>query len=160
MKRASSYWWIFALFAVVVVLGIMAQRNSQPESKLPRARFEDKTPLGGKGLHLLLDSQGFKTKLQSDSMKAIPNDAKVWLLLDPQAKLSNNDTKVLLQWVNNGGLLIWSNLQSGGQSSDWWKLGAAKSKGESLRQQLKVSETYIDSHFIDPDKSLLPVLEP
>jgi hypothetical protein len=160
MKRALPYWWIFGLFAVVVVLGIMAQRNNKPDSKFPRARFADKTPLGGKGLHLLLDSEGYKTKLQSAPIKAIPNDAKVWLLLDPQTTLSGKDAKVLLQWVNDGGLLIWSNLQTNYQNDDWWNVDMKKRNPENLRQKLKVSQTNIDGHFIDPDKSLLPILEP
>jgi len=160
MKRALPYWWIFGLFAVVVILGIMAQRNNKPNSNFPRARFADKTPLGGKGLHLLLDGQGYKTKLQSDSIKAIPKDAKVWLLLDPQTRLSKGDVKVLLQWVKSGGVLIWSNLQTSSQNYDWWKMNTPEGDSESLRQKLKVSQTDIDGSFINIDKSLLPILEP
>ena len=160
MKRALPHWWIFGLFAVVVILGIMAQRNNKPDSKFPRARFEDKTPLGGKGLHLLLDSEGYKTKLQSAPIKAIPSDAKVWLLLDPQTTLSGKDAKVLLQWVNDGGLLVWSNLQTISLNDIWWKMGVQKDNPENLRQKLKVSQTDIDGNFINPDKSLLPILEP
>lgn len=159
MKRALPYWWIFGLFAIVVVLGIMAQRNNKPNSKFPRARFEDKTPLGGKGLHLLLDSQGYKTKLQSAPIKAIPSDAKVWLLLDPQATLSGKDAKVLLQWVNDGGLLVWSNLQTSYQDYDWWNMDTPKGDTDYLRTTLKLSSTKISPDFIDPDKSLLPVSE-
>jgi hypothetical protein len=159
MKRALPYWWILGLFAAVVILGIMAQRNNKPDSNLPRARFEDKTPLGGKGLHLLLDSQGYKTKLQSAPIKAIPSDAKVWLLLDPQTTLSGEDAKVLLQWVNDGGLLIWSNLQTISLNDIWQKMGVQEDNPENLREKLKISPTKIDSNFINPDKSLLPILQ-
>ena len=160
MKRALPYWWIFGLFAVVVVLGMMTQRANKPNSNFPRARFADKTPLGGKGLHLLLDSQGYKTKLQSNPIKAMPKDAKVWLLLDPQTRLSKSDAKVLLQWVKDGGLLIWSNLEASSRDYDWWTSDPRAGDTDDLRHKLHLSPTSISTDFIHLDKSLLPILEP
>lgn len=160
MKRVLPYWWIFGLFAVVVVLGIMAQRNNKPDSNFPRARFEDKKPLGGKGLHLLLDGEGYKTKLQSDPITVIPKDARVWLLLDPQTLLSEKDAKVLLQWINDGGVLVWSNLQTSGQAYNWWAADEPQDGTEYMRKKLRLSSTTINEVLVGPDRSILPILEP
>jgi hypothetical protein len=160
MKRVLPYWWIFGLFAVVVVLGIMAQRNNKPDSNFPRARFEDKKPLGGKGLHLLLDGEGYKTKLQSDPLRVIPKDARVWLLLDPQTLLSEKDAKVLLQWINDGGVLVWSNLQTSGQTYNWWAADEPRDGTDYMRKKLRLSSTTINEVLVGPDRSILPILEP
>lgn len=160
MKRTLPYWWIFGLFAVVVVLGIMAQRNNKPDSNFPRARFEDKKPLGGKGLHLLLDGEGYKTKLQSDPITLIPKDARVWLLLDPQTLLSEKDAKVLLQWINDGGVLVWSNLQTSRQAYNWWAADEPQDGTDYMRKKLRLSSTTINEALVGPDRSILPILEP
>ncbi|MEO6907595.1 MAG: DUF4350 domain-containing protein [Abditibacteriaceae bacterium] len=160
MKRTSSYWWIFGLFAAVVMLGILSQRHQSSDDTYPRAQFADGTPLGGKGLHLLLDSQGYSTKLQDAPIKIIPKEAKVWLLLDPQTRLSKDDAKVLLEWVKNGGTFIWCNLDQSGAASNWWVMDAPQSGTDYMRKKLHLSDTSINDNFIDPDKSLMPILEP
>jgi hypothetical protein len=138
----------------------MAQRNNKPDSNFPRARFEDKKPLGGKGLHLLLDGEGYKTKLQSDPLRVIPKDARVWLLLDPQTLLSEKDAKVLLQWINDGGVLVWSNLQTSGQAYNWWAADEPQDGTEYMRKKLRLSSTTINEALVGPDRSILPILEP
>lgn len=160
MKSKFSYWWVGGLVVLLLGLRIYVLSKAQSPSDYPRALFFDKTPLGGKGLHLLLNNQGYATKLQTAPLKTIPQDARVWLLLDPQAKLSKSDAKTLLQWVDNGGVLVWADLNSSSSEDDWWGGNQQENGQDYLRQKLHLSFTDVDSHFIDPDKSLLPILEP
>lgn len=159
MKRNFSYWWIAALVILLLGLRIYALSKQQEQSDYPRALFSDKTPLGGKGLHLLLDNQGYAAKLQTAPLKAIPKDARVWLLLDPQAQLSKGDAKELLQWVDGGGVLIWANLETGSSEMNWWGVTQQENGQDYLRRKLHLSSTEVDPYFINSDQSLLPLLQ-
>lgn len=159
MKRTFGYWWLAALALVAVALGLISQRQ-QPETPFPRARFADYKPLGGKGLRLLLQKQGYTVKRQAEPLKAIPKDAKVWLMLDPQTRISQTDAKVLLQWVKDGGVLVWSNLRPSFHEANWWEQQKPKDGMNYFREKLHLSKTQIKPHFLDTEKSLLPMLEP
>jgi len=155
MKRAFSYWWLGAIVVLLFGMGVLAQLNRKDDSTFPRAQYADKTPLGGKGLRLLLEKRGFVVRQQTQSLKAIPEDAKVWLLLDPDTTLSKQDGKVLLEWVKKGGVLIWSNYQT--NYFGWWD--EKNQDGQSyMRHALHITSTDIDQKFIDLDKSLYPII--
>lgn len=108
-SRVSSTHVIAALlFIVACLLGAWGQMKQVPKVKVPRARFDDKTPLGGKGLRLMLERLGYTVKRTDGVLASMPADARVWLLLDPQAGFSKREADDLLKWVKDGGTLIWA----------------------------------------------------
>lgn len=93
------------LIFVACLMGLVSNSGRNPET-LPRAQWGDGTPLGGKGLRLVLEQLGYTTALQNEPVQAMPQDAKVWLILDPETRFSKRESSLLLQWVRQGGLLI------------------------------------------------------
>jgi hypothetical protein len=79
-----------------------------PKVEVPRARFHDASPLGGKGLRLLLERLGYSVKRCDEVLSAMPADARVWILVDPQAGFSKGEASQLLSWVASGHTLIWA----------------------------------------------------
>ena len=94
----------FCIFAVCM-LSLLTQTGRQAET-LPRAQFDDATPLGGKGLRLVLGKLGYSVQKQSAPLQTMPKDAKIWLILDPQTRFSTAEAKKLLGWVRGGGILL------------------------------------------------------
>ncbi|HEX9995519.1 MAG TPA: DUF4350 domain-containing protein [Abditibacterium sp.] len=92
---------IFAVFA----LSLLTQWGRQAET-LPRAQFDDATPLGGRGLSLVLEKLGYSTQKQSAPLQTMPQGAKIWLILDPETRFSNKEAQILLSWVRRGGTLL------------------------------------------------------
>ena len=107
-RPSSSLIIAIALFVAACVLGVLAQSRQQAPITIPRARYSDSTPLGGKGLRLLLERLDFRTRVESGVLPAPPKQAKVWLLLDPQTSFSKRESTELLEWVKRGGTLIWA----------------------------------------------------
>jgi hypothetical protein len=108
-RRPSSTLIIaVTLFVAACVLGVLVQRRDQSPIKIPRARYADSTPLGGKGLRLLLERLHYHTRVEAGVLPAMPREAKVWLLLDPQTGFSARESTQLLEWIKNGGTLIWA----------------------------------------------------
>jgi hypothetical protein len=108
-RRPSSTLVIaVALFLAACVLGVLAQSRQQTPIKVPRARYSDSTPLGGKGLRLLLERLNYRTRVEAGVLPSMPQQAKVWLLLDPQTGFSTREGAQLLAWIKNGGTLIWA----------------------------------------------------
>ncbi|HEX8235855.1 MAG TPA: DUF4350 domain-containing protein [Abditibacteriaceae bacterium] len=95
------------LFVVACVLGAVSQR-SRDVTFVPRARFDDATPLGGKGLRLLLSRLGYNVARIDKPLRQMPATARVWFLLDPQTEFSRREARLLLDWVRAGGTLIWA----------------------------------------------------
>ncbi len=100
---------IFAalLFLTACMLGIAQQRQQADVWPVPRAQWHDDTPLGGKGLRLLLQALNYPVKRADAPLRAMPRDAAVWLLLDPKARFSRREAGALLAWVRRGGTLVW-----------------------------------------------------
>ena len=94
------------LFVVACVFGVAMQRASQIEPLAPRARFHDASPLGGKGLRLLLARLGYSVQRVDAPLQSVPKDARVWMILDPQTRFTRRESKQLLAWVRTGGTLI------------------------------------------------------
>lgn len=93
------------LIFVAILVGLVAN-GGKKEAGLARALYNDATPLGGKGLRLTLERLGYTTARQTAAMQTMPRDAKIWLILDPQTRFSAREGKALLQWVRDGGLLV------------------------------------------------------
>jgi hypothetical protein len=108
-NRPSSTHVIAALlFLAACVFGAWSQARHAPQIALPRARFNDATPLGGKGLRLVLERLGYTVKRADGVLQSMPADARVWILLDPQTGFSTREADDLLKWINSGGTLVWA----------------------------------------------------
>ena len=108
-KRPSGTHIIAAtLFVLACALAVFTQQGPQELTSIPRAQYADATPLGGKGLRLLLERLGFRTRVQTGVLQKMPSDADVWILLDPKTGFSQREAKQLLQWVKDGNTLIWA----------------------------------------------------
>jgi hypothetical protein len=68
--------------------------------------WNDATPLGGKGLRLLVDKLGYTPRKQTEPLRKMPADAAVWLLLDPETRFPKKEAMLLLDWVKKGGILV------------------------------------------------------
>lgn len=97
---------IGALFIGACVFALTHRQTA--EATIPRAQWKDATPLGGRGLRLLLERLGYHTQLVTQPVNAVPKDAGVWLILDPFTGFSKAEAQQLLGWVNQGGTLIWA----------------------------------------------------
>ena len=106
-RFSSAQIWTVVLLIAAMVIGVTAFREAETVGA-PRALFNDATPLGGKGLRRVLERLGYGVKRQTNRLNAMPADAKVWLLLDPQTQFSRKEGEDLLNWVKNGGTLIWA----------------------------------------------------
>ena len=108
-NRVSSTHVIAALlFVTACVLGAWAQYKKVPQVEIPRARFHDATPLGGKGLRLMLERLGYTVKREDGGLQSMPAGARVWILIDPHAGFSKREAENLLKWIKKGGTLIWA----------------------------------------------------
>jgi hypothetical protein len=87
------------------MVALMTNSGQQAET-LPRAGFSDSTPLGGKGLRLVLENLGYTTERQIAPISSMPADAKLWLILDPQTRFSAKEANKLVNWVKAGGTLL------------------------------------------------------
>jgi hypothetical protein len=140
--RPSSTHLITALlFVAACVFGAWSQSKRVPQIPVPRAQFNDATPLGGKGLRLLLERLGYTVKREAAVLHGIPADARVWVLLDPQAGFSTREADELLQWVKTGGTLVWAQSPAGVQLwSGGFSQAAGKSGIERLRNSLDIAQ--------------------
>lgn len=105
-KVNFSAFFIGALFIGACVFALT--HRQKPDEMIPRAQWKDDTPLGGKGLRLLLERLGYRAQLETERINGVPKDAGVWLILDPFTGFSKAEAKQLLGWVNQGGTLIWA----------------------------------------------------
>ena len=148
------YVLIGLLFAAACVLGMMAQKGGESAIDAPRARFNDASPLGGKGFGLLLRRLGYSVHLQDEALATMPKNARVWVLLDPETRFSRRETDLLLNWVRGGGTLIWACAPNAMSFS--WNKSSDQSAHALLCQKLGVTSSY----GFTPDDAPLPVLTP
>ncbi len=108
-SRVQSSHIIVALLLIVALgLGYYLQTKQQVESPLPRAGFNDAKPLGGKGYRLALEWLGYTVRRVDFRLDKMPPDARVWVLLDHQTTFSRPEMDMLLQWIQDGGTLVWA----------------------------------------------------
>jgi hypothetical protein len=144
------------LFVVACALGAASQR-SRDVTFAPRARFDDATPLGGKGLRLLLQRLGYNVARVDKPLRQMPAGARVWFLLDPRTEFSRREARLLLAWVRAGGTLVWATTPnwSGGNRGD----GSYAPSLQHLYNELKVNNNSGIEMF-QSNKELLPPLSP
>lgn len=145
---------ITLLFLVACVLGIAAQHAGEKQFAAPRARYEDASPLGGKGFRLLLLRLGYEARVQDEKLSAMPPDARVWVLLDPATRFNDSEGNLLLKWVRGGGTLIWACAPSSDLS--WNDTTFSATAHSFLRRKLSVEA----SSYFTPASSPLPTLTP
>lgn len=124
---------VIVLFLLACWLSVAGQRKPE-ENRYPRAGFNDTKPLGGKGLRLLLQRLGYTVQRHTARIDSMPSDARVWLLLDPDTGFSRKESWLLLQWVKDGGTLIWA-------APPWWSIddsGGRNPGMAELGERLKV----------------------
>jgi hypothetical protein len=103
----AGKWLLGILLVLALGLGLVMNRG-QSGPQEPRAQFKDATPLGGRGLALVLNKLGYTAKLQTEQLNAIPGDARVWMILDPHTRFTRREADILIGWVQGGGTLIWA----------------------------------------------------
>ena len=157
-KRRFDPTRVLVVIVILVVALLALVDNENNESNLPRARFDDATPLGGKGLRLTLQQLGYTPVRQTEALKAIPGNAKIWLILDPQTRFSASEAKSLLQWVRTGGVLVYC-VQP--EQQDIFSLGAPQSAGiEAIRKAVGAQYDSEDYWRKPRKKGVLPALSP
>lgn len=105
-KNRSGIYIGVAILALLLLAGYL--NRSVSFSASPAAEFADAKPTGGKGLALMLNRIGYRSKVQDAPLRQMPTDAAAWLLLDPQVSFTKREGKLLLDWVKLGGTLVYS----------------------------------------------------
>lgn len=156
-RVSSTHVLAILLFVGACVLGAWSQYRKVPQIEVPRARFNDATPLGGKGLRLMLERLGYEVKREDGVLQSIPADARVWILVDPQAGFTRREADDLLKWVKNGGTLVWAVplLTTNGSA-----FSSSNSGQQKLLDELKTSQTPSNSFVPRPNDDPLPPLSP
>jgi hypothetical protein len=104
-RKDLTRFWVGLIVVGALLVALMNYSTSQA-GKEPRAGFSDATPLGGKGLRLVLENLGYTVARQSEPLRSMPAGAKVWLILDPETRFTTEESKRLLAWVKKGGVLL------------------------------------------------------
>lgn len=157
----STHVIALTLFSLACILGAWSQMRQMPQMEVPRARFDDKKPLGGKGLRLVLERLGYTVRRTDGVLQSMPRDAKVWILLDPHTRFTQREADLLLQWVTGGGTLLTAipRAEPGGFS---FSEAAGESAGRArIRNQLQI-DIQSTSPFTPakPNDEPLPTLTP
>jgi len=98
---------VLALFFVACWLSVSG-RSVVYDEHYPRAGFNDAKPTGGKGLRLVLEQLGYQVKRHTARIATMPADARAWILLDPKTGFSRKESWLMLQWLKEGGTLVWA----------------------------------------------------
>jgi len=149
---------VVLLFALACAIGVFNQSRSRPEGDLPRARFDDASPLGGKGLRLVLANLGYAVKRADVRLKGMPGDARVWILLDPQTQFGRAESDALLNWIKNGGTLIVA--ATPGYFRDFSMVSATTPRGRLDAALGLQQDEWYSSPLVKPNDEPLPTLSP
>ena len=107
MKRFNrTHLVVGLLVAFVILLALVLTRHN--DTALATVHRGDPSPVGGRGLSLVMEKLGFATRSASEPLQAMPSDARVWFLLDPNTRFSDREADLLLGWVHRGGTLVWA----------------------------------------------------
>ena len=160
MKKRPSSTQVIAvgLFLLACILGVLSNQQSQPQPKIPRARYNDAAPLGGKGLRLMAERLNYKTRLESGVVNSTPKDARLWFLLDPMAYFSLRESKELLAWVEEGGTLVWAMSPASVTQSE--EVNKSAIGIQHLKRAIGISAVQIDSKLYEHSTDPLPPLTP
>jgi len=97
------------------------------------AHLSDTSPVGGRGLGLVMERLGYTTQSANEPLRAMPRDARVWFLLDANTRFSNREANLLLKWVKDGGTLIWA---CPATPQSFWGQSEARAGLDHLKQLL------------------------
>ena len=103
MRRSRDAW---VLVAILVAFGVGVYYNtvrSAPTADTPSSNSTGKR--GTKAYYMLLVELGFRVARHCGPLDAVPKDACVAILVDPE-DLSQPDAKALARWVKSGGTLV------------------------------------------------------
>jgi len=135
MKRINrTRFFVGALVALVVIIALALSNRGGGEDS-PPVHLRDTSPIGGRGLALVLEKLGYATDSVNEPISAMPSDARVWCLLDSKTTFSSREADSLLAWVRGGGTLFYAVANS---SSSF---GSSKARAgvDKLSEALKVS---------------------
>ncbi|HEX8832824.1 MAG TPA: DUF4350 domain-containing protein [Abditibacteriaceae bacterium] len=147
---------VVVLFVAACILGVNSQKQQEPDT-IPRAAWNDATPLGGKGLRLLLQNMGYKVRLANTRLAGMPTDARVWFIFDPATRFTKNEAKQLLAWVKRGNTLVWAASPKTLGMMSFSTFGTNNSGISELRNSLGVSSPD-NSPLMRPHGEILPPL--
>lgn len=147
------------MFILACVFGAMSM--SKPEIQVPRARWGDATPLGGKGFQLLFERLGYKVARITERTETIPPSVGAWVILDPQTRFSRREGDRLLRWVRQGGTLVWSCERGRGDNlfEEYSSAGIQKLR-EELGIALDDSNAMFNPNYLRRDDYGMPVTTP
>jgi len=107
MKRINrTRFLVGALVALVVIIALVLSKREGGEDS-PPVHLSDSSPVGGRGLALVLGHLGYRTGNVDEPLQAMPSDARVWCLLDSKTTFSSREADLLLAWVGKGGTLLY-----------------------------------------------------
>lgn len=158
-RRRWSTAQIIGVSLFVLVCLIAAARQGPQDQWTPRARFHDATPLGGKGLRLLMARLGYRSALQNQPVQAMPRDARVWLMLDPATYFSKREGKLLWNWIESGGTLVFADTSDMRRSPFDFRAGTAQAT-TWLRNKLQMRPDEVYRPSQPRAGELLPELVP
>ena len=159
----KSLWFLGGLLLAVVMLIFYSGHG---RSEVAHAGYNDATPLGGKGLRLLLSQLGYKTAPETDRIAQMPAGATGWLVLDPDTRFSSSEADLLLNWVKAGGTLLWAPVPPGYTASGRDGAPLDETGQQKLKDQLSVSldddgyPAYYALAYKKLDDDGFPVLNP
>lgn len=105
MKRINRTRFVVGfLVALVVVIALVLSKRG--DESVPTAHLSDTSPVGGRALGLVMERLGYKTQSAGEPLGVMPADARVWFLLDENARFSDREATLLLAWVRAGGTLV------------------------------------------------------
>lgn len=117
MKRINRTGLVVGLLvALVIGLALLLTRHGGGDT-VPTAHLSDTSPVGGRGLGLVMEKLGYATQSETEPIETVPRDARVWFLLDANTRFSDREATLLLNWVRSGGTLVWA---CPAQPSSYW----------------------------------------
>ena len=162
MKTKKNRTGIFVGVLILALVLLAAFIYRAPSfSVFPSAKFADAKPTGGKGLALMLNRIGYKSKLQDAPLRQMPRDAAAWLLLDPKVSFSKREGQLLLNWVKAGGTLIYCVERGGGALGFLPAENNGKSPingAELVAEELKISRDFDFGAIAQQTQKSLPDL--
>ncbi len=100
MKRIRSILTLVAVIALSILAALVATHINHKEDLVHSPKKN-----GFKALYLILNELGFKTERHTGSLKSLPKDARVVLLIRPP-NLIEQDQKALRAWIEKGNTAI------------------------------------------------------
>lgn len=107
MKRISRDTWLAISLVVILIIITVASavRTARGEAIPAYASFSTR-PDGVQALRLWLDALGYTTSNDSSEVFQLPENASLVWIMEPSTSISEEEWKVIDDWVEKGGTLI------------------------------------------------------